>query len=94
MKTLSEVDKLFYEKLGKLREQYREALQELLKENSLDKGVIRIEDGKEGVLAIDPDLYTSLRYGLKFYPITRNGEVSKKSSGGCIYLQEFKPKEG
>ena len=94
MKTINEIDKAFDEELEKLQERYRESLEELIKENGMDKGVIRIEDGKEGVLVAERDFYRTAGYELKFHPITKTGEVSKKASGYSIRLTEFKPKEG
>ena len=93
MKTKTDVDRVFGEELKKLRERYREALKELIKENGLDKGVIRIEDGKEGVLVVESEYYKTLGYEIKFYPITKSGKVSLKSSGWFWDLSGFKPKE-
>ena len=91
MKTIREVDKLFYEELDKLQKKYRDALEELLKENGLNNGVVRIKDGKEGVLVAEKDLDMWLGYELKFYPITKAGELSKKASF-YYYLEDFKPR--
>ena len=93
-KTKNEVDKAFSKELQELQERYREALEELKKENKMDKNVIRIKDGKEGVLVVEQDWYRRLGYELKFYPITKAGKVSQKASGWYIELTEFKPKEG
>lgn len=94
METENDIEKRFGKELNELQEQYREALEELIKEKGMDKGVIRIRDGKEGVLVIESDWYRRSGYDLKFYPITKAGEVSKKASGFYIRLAEFKPKEG
>ena len=88
-----EVDKAFSKELQELRERYRKALEELKKENKMDKGVIRIKDGKEGVLVVEQDYYRSFGYDLKFYPITKAGKVSQKASGWNLHLTEFKPKD-
>lgn len=96
MESTRDIEKRFSEELEKLQERYREALEELIKENGMDKGVIRIKDGKEGVLLVVQDFYRRLGYEVKFYPFTKSGEVSQKSSGwSCsLSLSEFKPKGG
>ena len=92
MRTLSDVNKQFSEELKKLQEQYRESLEELLKEHGLDNGVTRIEDGKEGILVVERDFYRRLGYELKFYPTTKAGKVSKRADG-YVCFPDFKPKE-
>jgi len=94
MESIRDIEKRFTEELGKLQERYREALEELIKENGLDKGVIRIKDGKEGVLLVVQDFYRRLGYEVKFYPITKSGKVSVKSSDWFWDLKGFKPKGG
>lgn len=91
MRTLAQVNERFNKEYTKLQEQYRQALEKLLKEHSLDNGVINTFDGKEGVLVVERDPYRWSGYALKFYPITKAGKFSKKALD-CYYLQNFKPK--
>ena len=81
MKTIQDIDREFGEELEKLQKRYREALEELIRENGMDKRVIRLQDEKEGVLIAERDFYRVMGYELKFYPITKAGKVSKKPSG-------------
>ena len=94
MKTIDELDETFSEELWKLRERYREALKELIKDNGMDKGVIRMSDGKEGVLSVEQEYCKVLGYEIRFYPITKAGKVSQRASGWVWSLAGFKPKEG
>ena len=89
-RTLARVNEQFNISLAKLQEQYREALEELLKEYCLDSDVVNIVDGQEGVLVIERNLSRQLGYELKFYPITKTGKLSKRAIG-CFCLQNFKP---
>ena len=93
MKTIQDIDSEFFEELEKLQKRYREALEELIRENEMDKRVIRLEDEKEGVLIVERDFYRTMGYEMKFYPITKAGKVSKKASGFGISPTKFKPKK-
>lgn len=94
METIASIEERFEKERKQLTERYREALKDLLKTSGLDKGVIRIEDGKEGVLVVESEYYKVLGYEIKFYPLTKSGKVSQKSSGWFWDLKGFKPKGG
>lgn len=92
METMESVRNQFNNELKQLQERYRKALEELLKTNGLDKRVIRIKDGKEGVLAVESDWEKRLGYGINFYPVTKSGKASLRKSGMVWGLSEYKAK--
>lgn len=83
--------------ISEIRDKYRkeraEAVINRIKEDNLDRRVIRKEDGKEGVLRVDESDGTVL-----FFPIRVNGEISKNPSGLVAIwkdlTEQFMPKGG
>ena len=92
METLREIEEFWFNEEEQLKTRYREALKAFRKVSGLDKRVIRIRDGKEGVLVVEQDRCATLDYIIKFYPITKSGEVSQKASGWVHDLSDFRPK--
>lgn len=92
METLREIEEFWFNEAKQLKTRYREALEAVVKVSGLDKRVIRVHDGKEGVLAVERDIYETLDYVIKFYHITKSGEVSQKASGWVHDLSDFRPK--
>lgn len=92
METLREIEEFWFEEARQLEKRYGEALVAFRKVSGLDKRVIRIRDGKEGVLVVERDTCATLNYVIKFYPITKSGEVSQKASGWVHDLSDFRPK--
>lgn len=78
---------------------YYGELMKVLSDLKLDKRVIRVRDGVEGVLTLYKQNYWEelFEWKLSFYPVTKNGEISKKASGYVASWQnleeQFKPKE-
>lgn len=95
--TIREIRKPFYDKISAVEIEYREALKEFIIVNRLGNDVIRTRDGKIGRLRVVTDMYSSLRWCLKFYPLKKDGSESMNPSGyiydGEDLLEQFKPVE-
>lgn len=95
--TIREIRKPFYNKLSAVEKEYEEALEEFIIVNRLDNDVIRTRDGKIGRLHVVTDMYSSLKWCLKFYPLKKDGSESMSPSGyiydGEDLLEQFKPVE-
>ena len=88
MSTLVELRIKYRDDQTKLKNDYKRAVEARLKELKLNNEVIRLADGKRGVLLWG--CYGSL----EFYPITKKGEVSQRASGYFFDAEtEFKPAE-
>lgn len=80
MRTLQEIEKDYSDTTKKLREEYKNAMLEILKESGLNDGVIRKKDGVKGVIQIYCE-YASFFPKYHFHPYTKNGEISKVQKG-------------
>lgn len=87
MKTLQEIYDTHKQRVSKEMALYVAELENHIKELGLNKRVIRIKDGREGELKV---VRESTLIEIKFYPITKSGELSKNASG--YFLLGFKDK--
>lgn len=81
MKTLREICDTHSKHIVEEMDSYIKELKNHIKELGFDKRVIRIKDGREGELRVVRDVYNFIRADIKFYPITKNGTVSKCADG-------------
>ena len=81
--TVQDIRNKYYDKLCELSKLYRAEIQAFLQEHNLDGRVVRVSDGKEGVIQLDQSLDGGDFPRLNFYSITQAGTVSKNSSG-CL----------
>lgn len=88
--TIREFTNPFYDRYDEMKTEYKEGLEKIIKDNRLDGRVVRKCDGKEGVLNLDIDFCFPFRWVIKFYPITRRGEVSKIASGWISEYEELR----
>lgn len=87
--TINFLEKEYYNKILEVRKEFKSELEKMLKEQHLDGRVIRRKDGKEGELRLTDELYNPLRWKVKFYPVTRKGDISQKSDGWFSELEEL-----
>lgn len=96
MKTLQEIYDAHNQRFDEEMASYVAELESHIKELGLDKRVIRIKDGREGELKV---IRESGFAEIKFYPITKSGELSKNASEyfllgfkDCKLEKEYRPK--
>ena len=76
-----------YEEIDKVITNYKEEINKALEEKGLNGMVVRTKDGAVGKLFLDYNYALTLNYELKFYPVTKSGEISKKAGG---YVDSYK----
>ena len=96
MKTLQEIYDAHNQRFSEEMASYVAELESHIKDLGLDKRVIRIKDGREGELKV---VQESAFAEIKFYPITKAGELSKNASEyfllgfeGRTLEKEYRPK--
>ncbi len=93
--TYNEIKDAYWEKRNEIKDECSRNLENLLKDNGfLDTRVIRKRDGREGELRVD-----SNDLEIKFYYVTKKGEISRVpsyvSKNEELHKQfEIKEKEG
>lgn len=97
MKTLQEIYDTHKQRVSEEMASYVAELENHIKELGLNKRVIRIKDGREGELKVIRENSTFAE--IKFYPITKSGELSKNASEyfllgfkGYALEKEYRPK--
>lgn len=92
------LSKKAYEEINKVRENYKEEINNALEEKGLNGMVVRTKDGAVGKLLIAYDFLNTLNYEVRFYPVTKSGAISKKASGYVtVYVdieEQFAPYKG
>ena len=87
--SVRELEKQFYPKLTDVVNEYKRALEGLLKLTGYDGDVVEKKTGKKGRLTIVNSYYNSLGYEVKFYPYKKDGELSKNASGWFWDLSNY-----
>lgn len=83
LKELAVAKANFISEMEEYKKNYRELLYGLLEKYNLHKDCEY--HGRIGIFRIIEDRYSNIRpYEVKFYPYTKNGELSTKSSGYLI----------
>lgn len=96
---IEELERPYEKKYNEMCEEFKGKILDMLETLHLDKRVVRVKDGVEGVLLTRQYYYWEcfMKYKLDFFPITKSGEVSKKASGYVATWEnleeQFKPKE-
>lgn len=85
--TIDELNTPFYAEVARAKAEYKGALEMHLAERKLNGGVVRLKDGVKGRLYVASDHFRGLTWGVKFYPLNKDGTVSEKASG---YIDEYK----
>ena len=78
-----------YDKINKVRKNYIEEVNNALREKGLDGMVVRVKDGVKGQLLLAFDHELILNYELRFYPVTKSGEISKKANGWVSIVDDI-----
>ncbi len=84
---INSLGKKAYAEIDKIITNYKEEVNKALEENGLNGMVVRTNDGAVGKLFLTYNCALTLNYELKFYPVMKSGEISKKSSG---YVDSYK----
>ncbi|MBO5373711.1 MAG: hypothetical protein J6A75_13480 [Lachnospiraceae bacterium] len=91
LKELATAKANFISEMEEYKKNYRELLYELLEKYNLHKDCEY--NGRVGIFRVIEDRYSNIRpYEVRFFPYTRNGELSLKSSD-CLIISENKNDE-